>query len=147
MLPAAVLERAAGYLHEPGISVVADARAATGAAHIRAMHDPTQGGLATALAELATASGVALHIWPQRVPILPETELLCRHFGLDPLGHPRLWCTTARLCPDVVDSVVGALRDRGIGPVPLATLSRGPAPGSRPRDPATDARLRPGRGG
>lgn len=86
LIPPAVLERAAGYLHDPGISVVADARAATGAARLHAMHDPTEGGLATALSELATAAGVGLRIRADRVRVFPETELLCRHFGISPWG-------------------------------------------------------------
>jgi hydrogenase expression/formation protein HypE len=114
VLPAAGLERAAGYLHEPGISVVADARAAVGAAPIHAMHDPTEGGLATALAELATASGVALRIWPERVPVLPETEALCRHFGLDPLGTLASGALLLACSADRVDSVVKALEGQGI---------------------------------
>ena len=48
LVPPEVIERAAGYLHDPGISVVADARIAAGAARLHAMHDPTEGGLATA---------------------------------------------------------------------------------------------------
>jgi hydrogenase maturation factor len=53
---------------------------------VHAMHDPTEGGLATALWELAEASGVGLRIERERLPILPEGERLCREFGLDPLG-------------------------------------------------------------
>jgi len=85
-LPSELLERAAGFLHSPGISVVPDALCASGAARLHAMHDPTEGGLATALYELAAASGLALRVWPQKVRIFPETELLCHEFGLNPWG-------------------------------------------------------------
>ena len=48
------------FLHTPGISVVEDAQIATSAGCVTAMHDPTEGGVATGLFELATASHVGL---------------------------------------------------------------------------------------
>jgi hydrogenase maturation factor len=50
------------------------------------MHDPTEGGLATACWELAQAGAVGLRIDRERIPVLVEGERLCRAFGLDPLG-------------------------------------------------------------
>ena len=50
------------------------------------MHDPTEGGVATALHELATASGTGLLAYGERMPILPEGRTLCEAFGLEPLG-------------------------------------------------------------
>jgi hydrogenase maturation factor len=85
VLPAALLRRAQGFRRRPGISVVREALVATrhGAS---AMHDPTEGGVRAALHELAHASGVRLRIELDRVAIRPETDRLCRHFGIDPLG-------------------------------------------------------------
>ncbi|HLA39989.1 MAG TPA: AIR synthase related protein, partial [Candidatus Glassbacteria bacterium] len=54
---AGVLEKAAEFLYSPGISVVAEAAAARNSGRVVAMHDPTEGGLATALWELAVAGG------------------------------------------------------------------------------------------
>src|SRR5512136_500269 len=85
-LDAAFLERCRSFLTEPGISVVRDAAVAASAGRVHAMHDPTEGGLATGLHELAQASGVGLAIDEDRLPFLPETVSLCRHFGLEPLG-------------------------------------------------------------
>ncbi len=73
-------------LYAPGISVLREARIAVNAARVHAMHDPTEGGVATGLHELALASGVGLAIEHARVPLLPETERLCAEFGLEPLG-------------------------------------------------------------
>jgi hydrogenase maturation factor len=73
-------------LHEPGISVVREARLLRQHVDVHAMHDPTEGGLATALWELAAAAGVGLRVYRDAVPILPETQALCQRFGLDPLG-------------------------------------------------------------
>ena len=80
------LERCRNFLTEPGISVVRDAAIATSAGRVHAMHDPTEGGLATGLRELAQASGVGLMIEADAVPVYPETQALCRATGLDPWG-------------------------------------------------------------
>jgi hydrogenase expression/formation protein HypE len=69
----------------PGISVVTEALLA--AEHgATAMHDPTEGGIAMGLYELATASGVGLMLNVEAIPILPVTRTICRFFNLDPLG-------------------------------------------------------------
>ena len=80
------VRRCQGFLHDPGISVVRDAQVAQAAGAVHAMHDPTEGGLATGLWEMAQAAGVGLEIDASAVPILPETAALCAQFGLDPLG-------------------------------------------------------------
>jgi hydrogenase maturation factor len=81
-----VRERARAFLHQPGISVQLDARIALATAPVHAMHDPTEGGLATGLLELALAAGVGLRIRLEAVPVLPECRTMCRALGLDPMG-------------------------------------------------------------
>lgn len=83
---AAFVRRCRNFLHKPGISVVNDAHIAIKAGRVHAMHDPTEGGIATALMEVATASQVDLAIDVEAVPIYPETRRLCDHFGLDAWG-------------------------------------------------------------
>jgi len=74
------------FLYTPGISVVRDALVLQQAVTVHAMHDPTEGGVATGLWELAQASGVGLHISAEQLPVLPEGAILCEAFGLAPLG-------------------------------------------------------------
>ena len=50
------LEQAKNYLMDPGISVVQDAQIAIATGGVHAMHDVTEGGVATAVYELATAA-------------------------------------------------------------------------------------------
>lgn len=78
--------KARKFLTDPGISVVRDASIALDAGELHAMHDPTEGGVATALHEMAKAAGVGFVIEEDAIPVYAETKLLCRHFGLDPLG-------------------------------------------------------------
>jgi len=83
-LSATELRRARAFLRDPGISVLRDARIALQAGRVTAMHDPTEGGLATALWELAEASGRSLTIDRRAVPIPPLAARICQAFDLDP---------------------------------------------------------------
>ena len=80
------VERVQAFLHNPGISVVAEAHLANQAADIRAMHDPTEGGLATGLYELTRASNTGVVIYEDKIHLLDETRILCSEYKLDPLG-------------------------------------------------------------
>ncbi len=51
-----------------------------------AMHDVTEGGVATALEELSSAGGFELRVNVDRIPIFPETRTLSRLLRFDPLG-------------------------------------------------------------
>lgn len=85
-VPDEVIGRAQNFLFDPGISVVREALAANSAVAVHAMHDPTEGGLAMALAEMAEASGVGVMLDKEKCPVLPECEIICASLGLDPLG-------------------------------------------------------------
>lgn len=82
----AFLKRCKGFLHDPGISIVRDARLAAAAAPVHAMHDPTEGGVATGLWELAMASGVGLEVDAASILVFEETRQLCQALSLNPLG-------------------------------------------------------------
>jgi hydrogenase maturation factor len=80
------IAKAKKYLKQPGISVIKEALTASRVGGIHAMHDPTEGGLATGLHELARCSGVGLTVWPEKINIFSECKDLCSEFGLDPMG-------------------------------------------------------------
>ena len=50
------------------------------------MHDPTEGGIAMALYELASASGNGMRIELDAIPVLPVTQAICGYFHINPLG-------------------------------------------------------------
>ena len=79
-------ERAQRFLFEPGIGVVKEARLACQAGGVHAMHDPTEGGLANGLHELAMAAGVAVEVEIERIPVYEESQVLCEAYELNPLG-------------------------------------------------------------
>jgi hydrogenase maturation factor len=112
-LPAEVLARARDLLFRPGISVVADALAAAGAASLHGMHDPTEGGLVGGLYELAAAAGCGLAVESESIAVLEETRAVCSALRLDPL---RLIASGALLIaagPADVPAIVDALTARG----------------------------------
>lgn len=78
--------RAAKLLRSPGISIVADAQAVRTVDGASALHDPTEGGVATAIHELAEVSGCGAEVLLEGVPMLAETRLICDYLGLDPMG-------------------------------------------------------------
>jgi hydrogenase maturation factor len=85
-LPMKTLRQAERLLFRPGISVVRDAMLAQRHGEIHAMHDPTEGGLASGLYELAKAGGVGLRIWKDRVPVFEETRRFSAVLGFDPFA-------------------------------------------------------------
>ena len=78
--------RAQEFLFDPGISIVQAALAAADTGCVVAMHDPTEGGVATGLHELAEAGGVGVEADTGAIPIRDETARLCEMFGMNPLG-------------------------------------------------------------
>ena len=81
-----IVERAATLLADPGISVVPEAMAVLDAGGVTALHDPTEGGLATGVRELALAAGCGVAVDRDAVPVLPETAAIAAALDLDPLG-------------------------------------------------------------
>ncbi|MEX0763002.1 MAG: AIR synthase family protein [Dehalococcoidia bacterium] len=126
-LDAAIIERAAGFLFDPGISVVPDSRAARAAHGVTAMHDPTEGGLATALAELAEASGIGIEIDPGAVHVFAETTAICGALGVDPWGLIASGALLLAASPAEADGVLRSLRSAGID---AAVIGAATAPGN-----------------
>ncbi len=110
----ATIRRAADLLTNPGINVMAEARALCAALYPHAMHDATEGGLATALREVAEASGVGLRIDAARIPVLAETRRICDALGLDPLGLIAAGCLIAAVAPEDEAATLSALDAVGI---------------------------------
>jgi hydrogenase expression/formation protein HypE len=113
-VPAATIRRARQFLRRPGISVRPEAEIACELATVHAMHDPTEGGIATALHELAAAAGVGLRIDRDRITLLPEGRTLCEALGLDPLGTIASGALLMTLAPAEAGVVIHALAREGI---------------------------------
>lgn len=77
------LKRAEGFFKY--ISVVKEAFLAFQTGHVTAMHDPTEGGVAGGIHEMADASNVGFKVYRDRIPIAKETLRICRFLEIDPL--------------------------------------------------------------
>lgn len=105
--------RCRAFLREPGIGVARDAHLAHQAG-ATVLHDPTEGGLATGLAELAGAAGLGVRIDGEAIPIYPETARLCADYGLDPLGLIASGSLLAGAPPEATERVLADLAAAGI---------------------------------
>jgi hydrogenase expression/formation protein HypE len=115
------VKRCQNLLRTPGISVVREARIANGVAEVHAMHDPTEGGLATALHELASAARVGMMVEKEKIMILPETALLCRQLKLEPLGLIASGSLLIVAPEGDSTKIIGALQAEGI---PAAVIGK-----------------------
>jgi len=77
------LNRASDFFTE--ISIVKEALIAFETGGVLAMHDPTEGGVAGGLHELADAAEVGFCIYEEEILISEETKRICAHFEIDPL--------------------------------------------------------------
>jgi len=109
------------FMEEPGLSVLREAQIATAYGEIHSMHDPTEGGLATGLFEVATAADVGLIVEEESIPIFPECQTLCRHYRLDPLGLIASGSLLITINPRDTAKVLEALINSG---VPAAKIGK-----------------------
>jgi HAD superfamily hydrolase (TIGR01509 family) len=75
-----------GKAYLDSISIITEARIAADSPHVSAMHDVTEGGVATALEELSAAGEHGIRVDLNRIPILPETRKIEALLHIDPLG-------------------------------------------------------------
>ena len=121
-LPLKVVKRAAAYITDPGISIVAEARAACDSTSVHAMHDPTEGGLATALRELAEATGCGISVEREAIDVLPETAAVCAALGLDPMGLLASGALLIAVSAAECERVIAAIEKSGVAARRIGSL-------------------------
>ena len=116
------IEQAADLLFDPGICVIDYAILATQTCtDIHAMHDPTEGGVATGLWEMATASKVGLRVEAEAIALVPLGERFCGALGLDPLGLIASGCLLVAVSEEESDQLVAAAAKADIPAAIIAT--------------------------
>jgi hydrogenase maturation factor len=83
IVSATVLQNAKNFYSQ--ISVVKDALTAYKTGGVHAMHDPTEGGVAGGIHEMADASGLGVKAFEDQIAVQPETAKICSYFEIDPL--------------------------------------------------------------
>ena len=94
--------------------LVADMVAAAGP-RLRLLRDPTRGGLAASLNELAQQSGVGFRIDEQAIPVKPQVAAACELLGLDPLFVANEGKLVAVVAPEGADAALTAMRAHPLG--------------------------------
>jgi hydrogenase expression/formation protein HypE len=84
-----------------------------GAVHV--LRDPTRGGVATTLNEIAQQSGVGMLLQEEAIPVLPEVAGACELLGLDPLYIANEGKVLVVVARDWADAALEALRAHPLG--------------------------------
>jgi hydrogenase expression/formation protein HypE len=80
------------------------------AGEVHVLRDPTRGGLATALVEIAGQSGVTLQIEEAALPVRPQVRAACEMLGFDPLYIANEGKLAAFVRAADADAVLAAMR-------------------------------------
>ena len=125
-LPHAEIEKCREFLTD--ISIITEARIAAKSEATSAMHDVTEGGLATALEEMSIAGGHQIRVDLDAIPVFAETRKICRLLSIQPLGligsGSLLICCRDSGCSSLMKSIrqsgievacIGVVRDPGQG--------------------------------
>jgi len=104
------------------IGILREARIAVDVGGVSAMHDVTEGGLATAVQELSVAGGHRIKVFMDTIPCYPQTVWLCRHFSLSPLGL--IGSGTLLICcrPEKSAAIMQAIQSAGTTVTPIGEI-------------------------
>ncbi|RJS87005.1 hydrogenase [Candidatus Bathyarchaeota archaeon] len=107
-----ILESAVKFYDK--ISVVKDAILAFNVGGVNAMHDPTEGGVAGGIHEMADAANLGVKVFEDRIPMAKETVEICDFFNIDPLQLISSGALLISADPQSADEILKELRDNKI---------------------------------
>lgn len=95
---------------------------------VRVLRDPTRGGLATTLNEIAVQSKAGMLLVEAAIPVKPQVDAACELLGLDPLYVANEGKLVAICAPEAADAVLAAMRahPRGAQAVRIGTVTEDP---------------------
>jgi len=105
------------FLWNPGICIWPYAEKLFSIPDLVALHDPTEGGIATALHELADVAGCGLVVDCEKISVLPETKQFSQLFNFDPLGLLASGSLIIVCKPKAVDQVIQQLGANQVMPI------------------------------
>jgi len=119
------LERARNLIYDPGISVRREALIALSTGGVTAMHDPTEGGVATGLYEMACASGRAFVIDGDMIPVVEPAADILPVFSIDPMGALASGSLIVCCRPEATRSILDGWEKSGIPGTRIGTVTDG----------------------
>ena len=108
------IDKCKDYLYNPGISVYKEALLANKNFIVKSMHDPTEGGIATGIAEMTIASNTGVLIEEKKINILPEPMELSKIFNLDALNTISSGTLLIALNNDMADELMNLMKENNI---------------------------------
>ncbi len=84
-------------------------------AQLHVLRDPTRGGVATTLNEIAQQSGVGMMLQEKAIPVKPAVSAACEFLGLDPLYVANEGKLLALCAPDDAQKLLAAMRSHPLG--------------------------------
>jgi hydrogenase expression/formation protein HypE len=100
---------------QPLHTLVAAMLAAVPEGSVHVLRDPTRGGLATTLNEIAQQSAVGITLQEAAIPVLPQVEAACELLGLDPLYVANEGKLIAIVAPGAAPALLAAMRAHPAG--------------------------------
>jgi hydrogenase expression/formation protein HypE len=82
---------------------------------LHCLRDPTRGGLATTLNEIALSSEVCIEIAEESIPVREEVKGACEILGLDPLYVANEGKLVAIVSPDIAEPLVSRMKQHAFG--------------------------------
>lgn len=126
-LTADEIAQAQDFLYQPGINILKEADLVTRTGKITAMHDPTEGGLASALWELAEACQHTIVFKPDLVPVPELAGRVCQNFEIDPFGAIASGALLVCTPPSEASNICRIVEGEGITCTEIGRLEEGPA--------------------
>ena len=83
--------------------------------NIRVLRDPTRGGVATVLNEIALRSKIAINVQEEKIPIREGVKVACEMLGIDPLYVANEGKLVAVVAPEDTPSVIECMRNHKYG--------------------------------
>ena len=118
------LQNAKGFYNQ--ISVVKDAITAFKTGGVHAMHDPTEGGVAGGIHEMADAANLGAKILEEKIPIQHETAEICKFFKIDPLQLISSGALLISAKPEFAKNVIESLEKQQIHASIIGEFSKDP---------------------
>lgn len=87
----------------------------TAAPGVRALRDPTRGGVATTLNEFVEGTALGIELEEAKIPVRPQVQAACDMLGLDPLYCANEGKLLAVAAPENADAVLAAMRGHELG--------------------------------
>lgn len=97
------------------LNSLVDAIIAEAFSNLHVLRDPTRGGVATTIKEIAQQSGVSITLYEENMPIKPAVRGVCSILGLDPLFVANEGKLLAFIAPETAEQVLNVIRQHPAG--------------------------------